>query len=140
LYQTKQGDDNRTALHGSDSETGTRLPRVVMDLNRARPINLSLIDGIKTVEGGEGPWIDKIAPVEAGVLLAGKNPVATDAVATAVMGFDPTADRPDAPFLRADNHLNLAYQLGLGTNRLGDIKVVGTPVEEVRHPFKPAEG
>ena len=67
------------------------MPRVVVDLNRVRPIHLALIDGIKTVEAGEGPWIKTMAPVAPGVLVAGKNPVATDAVAAAVMGFDPTA-------------------------------------------------
>jgi hypothetical protein len=109
---------------------------VVMDLNRARPIHLSLIDGIKTMKAAKA-WIQK-CPVDAGAARR-KNPVATDAVATAVMGFDPTADPPAAPFLRADNHLNLAYGLGLGTNRLGDIKVMGVPVDEVRQPFKPSE-
>ncbi len=138
LYRRNPGDGTRTALHGSDEEVGTRLPRVVVDLNRARPIHLSLIDGIKTVEGGEGPWL-KIAPVNAGVLLAGKNPLATDSVATAIMGFDPTASRPTAPFLRADNYLALAASLGLGTNQISQIKVVGTPIADVRKPFKPSE-
>jgi hypothetical protein len=54
------------------------------------------------------------------------------------MGFDPTADYPDVPFLRADNHLNIAYQLGLGTNRLADIEVVGAQLDDVKMVFRPA--
>jgi len=127
----------RSALHGRGDEFKTRLPRVIIDLNRARPIHLALIDGIKTVEAGEGPWIKTMAPVEPGLLVAGRNPVTTDAVATAVMGFDPTTTPPDAPFLRSDNHLNLAHGLGLGTNRLDEIEVVGAAIEDVRYEFKP---
>jgi uncharacterized protein (DUF362 family) len=117
---------------------GTRLPRVIVDLLRARPIHFALIDGIKTSEGGEGPWIGNPSPVEPGVLVAGADPVAADAVSTAVMGFDPTATRSESPFLRSDNHLNIAAELGLGTNRLDQIEVIGVPIDNVRCEFQPA--
>jgi uncharacterized protein (DUF362 family) len=108
---------------------------VIADLFQARPIDLALIDGIKTAEGSEGPWNQCFGPVQPGVLVAGKDAVATDAVAAAVMGFDPVADYPAKPFLRGDNHLNLAYGLGLGTNRLGEIAIVGATVSDVQHAF-----
>ncbi len=135
-YRLGSQDWWRSALHGPDNETRTRLPRAVVDLNRARPIHLALIDGIKTGQAGEVPR-GAFAPVQPGVLIAGKNPVAADAVATAAMGFDPTADYPTAPFLNGDNHLNLARDLGIGTNRLEEIEVVGATIAEVRHPFAP---
>jgi uncharacterized protein (DUF362 family) len=70
------------------------------------------------------------------LLIAGKNAVATDAVATAVMGFDPTAEYPNVPFLRGENHLNIARNLGLGTNRLDEIELKGiTSLDEVRQNF-----
>jgi uncharacterized protein (DUF362 family) len=69
-------------------------------------------------------------------MLAGKNPVATDAVATAAMGFDPTSDYPDEPFVNGRNHLNMAAKLGMGTNRLEEIKVVGAKIEDVKMQFK----
>jgi uncharacterized protein (DUF362 family) len=127
----------RSALHGLGNETKSRLPRVILDLNRARPIHLALVDGIKTAEGGEVPR-GTFNPVEPGVLFAGKNPVATDAVATAAMGFDPTANPPTPPFLRSDNYLNMAYELGLGTNRLEEIEVVGASIDDVRYQFEPS--
>jgi uncharacterized protein (DUF362 family) len=140
-YQLGARDTFRSELHGpTDDVTRARLPRVILDLFRARPIDLALLDGIKTVEGGEGPWIGCFNPVQPGVMLAGKEPLALDAVAAAVMGFDPTADYPDAPFLRGENHLNLAYGLGLGTNRLGEIGVVGPAIDEVRQSFNPCWG
>ena len=134
------GDTYRSNLHGSEDEMKHRLPRVVVDLNRARPVNISLIDGIKTVDGSEGPWNNDLGPQSPGILIGGKNPVATDAVAVAAMGFDPTAEYPDPPFLRADNHLNLARQMGLGSNRLDDIAILGTALADVKQQFKPAYG
>jgi uncharacterized protein (DUF362 family) len=136
FYERKPGDGYRTGFHGAETETRTRLPRVVLDLNRARPVNLSLIDGIKTVDGSEGPWNRDLHALSPGLLLGGKNPVATDAVAVAAMGFDPSADYPNPPFIRAENHLNIAYQLGLGSNRLSDIDVLGARLDDVKMKFR----
>jgi uncharacterized protein (DUF362 family) len=138
FYEMKKGDGYRSAIHGPAAETRKRLPGTIIDLNKARPINFSLIDGIKTAEAGEGPWIATMTPVEPGVLFAGKNPVSTDAVATAAMGYDPTTDYPNEPFIRGDNHLNLAAAAGMGTNKIDDIEVVGATIEEVLYPFTPA--
>jgi uncharacterized protein (DUF362 family) len=140
FYELKAGDGYRTGLHGKDSEIKTRLPRVVLDLNRARPVNLALIDGIRTVDGSEGPWNGDLNAKSPGILIGGKNPVSTDAVAVAAMGFDPAADYPDPPFLRAENHLNLARSLGLGSNRLSEIEILGASLDEVRLKFEPAWG
>jgi uncharacterized protein (DUF362 family) len=76
--------------------------------------------------------------VAPGVLIAGKNPVATDAVGTAVMGFDPCASYPNAPFVHGDNLLNLAADLKLGSNRLDEIEVVGAGMEDVKQQFRVA--
>ena len=136
FYRLSEEHSHRSAFHGPAAEFSHRLPRVIMDLNQARPIHLALIDGIKTTEGGEGPWIQSLAPVEPGVLIAGKDPVATDAVATAVQGFDPNATGFTVPFLRSDNYLAMAASLGLGTHVLDDIAVSGTPIADVVYPFE----
>jgi uncharacterized protein (DUF362 family) len=136
-YKCKPDDVNRTDLHGCDGNFKARLPRVVVDLNRVRPIHLALIDGVKAVDAGEGPWIKTMAPVAPGVLVAGKNPVATDAVAATIMGFDPAAAYLTPPFLRSDNHLSLAHDRGLGPIRLEEIEVVGDPIKDVRYNFTP---
>jgi uncharacterized protein (DUF362 family) len=138
FYRLNHQDKYRSGFHGAGTQTQERLPRIIVDLNRARPIHFSLVDGIKTTQGGEGPWIASLAAIEPGVLVAGKNPVATDAVATAVMGHDPTGDHPDSPFVRCVNHLNLAAQAGLGTNRLDEIEVLGAPIRQVKTRFIPA--
>jgi len=138
FYTLNNTDRYRSGFHGTPDQTRTRLPRVIIDVNRIRPIHFSLIDGIKTAEAGEGPWIETFTPVQPGVLIAGKNPVATDAVATAVMGHDPTADFPNEPFIRCDNHLNLAAAAGMGTNKLDEIEVLGVSIEKAKYQFTPS--
>lgn len=138
FYQLTDEHSHRSAFHGPSEETaGYRLPRIIAELNRIRPIDLAVVDGIRTTEAGEGPWIGMMAPVQPGVIFAGKDPVATDAVATAAQGFDPTAAGMTVPFVRSDNHLALAHQAGLGTHRLGEIGVVGPSIADVRYGFKP---
>jgi uncharacterized protein (DUF362 family) len=138
FYTLNKGDSYRSGFHGTPDQTRSRLPRVIIDVNRIRPIHFSLIDGIKSAEAGEGPWIETFTPVQPGVLVAGKNPVATDAVATAVMGHDPTANFPNEPFNRCDNHLNLAAAAGLGTNKLEEIEVLGVSIDKAKYQFTPA--
>jgi uncharacterized protein (DUF362 family) len=137
-YRTNALSNNRSAMHGTLKESGIRLPKVVVDLVHARPIDLSIIDGIHTTEGGEGPWIkNTFGMVKPGVIIAGKNPVATDSVAAAVMGFNPNARAYETPFVNSLNHLALACEKGLGTNILDEIEVLGPKIEEVSFPFKP---
>jgi len=80
--------------------------------------------------GGEGPWIEGVRLLKPGILVAGTNPVCTDAVATALMGYDPRAPRGTAPFLRGDNGLLIAESLGLGSADLGKIEVRGAKISE----------
>jgi uncharacterized protein (DUF362 family) len=111
-----------------------RVPRVTTDMLGIRPIDLSIIDGGETIMGGEGPWIQGVAHCTPHVLLAGRNPVCTDAVGAAVMGHDPMAKAGTKPFA-GDNHLQLAARAGLGTNDPSRIEVRGLSVQEARLPF-----
>lgn len=108
---------------------GLRVPRVVADLVAARPIDLAIVEGIVTMTRGEGPWIGGASVVKPGLLVAGTNPVCTDAVCTALMGFDPMADLGTAPFRRAENTMRCGELHGIGTRDLKRIEVVGAPIE-----------
>lgn len=116
-----------------------RVPRIVADICSARPIHLAIIDGITSMSGGEGPWCREAAPLKftsPGVIIAGLNPVSTDAVGTAVMGYDnPRAARGVKPFHFCDNHLLLAEEAGVGTADLAQIDVRGIPIEKARYPY-----
>lgn len=120
----------------SRREPGYRVPRIVADLVSARPVDLAILDGIETVTGGEGPWIEGLRLVKPGLLIAGLNPVSTDAVAAAAMGYDPRAPRGVPPFRTCDNTLLLAEAHGVGSADLKRIEVRGLSLAEARFPFE----
>jgi uncharacterized protein (DUF362 family) len=120
---------------GANHDPGYRVPHIVADLSAARPIHLSIIDGVESIAGGEGPWIRGVRTVKPGVLIAGLNPVCTDAVATAVMGYNPRATRGTAPFQTCDNTLLLSEGHGVGTTDLERIEVRGAAIEQVLYRY-----
>jgi uncharacterized protein (DUF362 family) len=120
----------------SSREPGYRVPRIVADLVKSRPIDLAIIDGVESIAGGEGPWVRGVRPVRPGVLLAGLNPVCMDAVACAVMGYNPRSTRGTAPFHRCDNTLLLAEEHGVGTTDLKRIEVRGVPIAQALYKYE----
>jgi uncharacterized protein (DUF362 family) len=123
---------------GSNHDPGYRVPHIVADMAAARPIDLAIIDGIESIAGGEGPWIRSkpLRLVQPGVLIAGTNPVTTDAVATAVMGYNPRADRGTAPFTTCDNTMLLAERHGIGTTDLNRIEVRGVSIAQALYRYE----
>jgi uncharacterized protein (DUF362 family) len=122
---------------GLDNQAvGVRVPRTIVDENLARPVHLAIVDGIRTIRGGEGWWNSGIGPIDPGVIVAGFNPLSTDAVSMAVMGFDPRAPHYTAPFETRENHLLIAEQAGLGTADLTRIEVRGLSIADARTPFR----
>jgi uncharacterized protein (DUF362 family) len=112
-----------------------RVPRIVVDLVAARPIHLSIVEGIKSMTGGEGPWVSGPAACQPGVIVAGMNPVCTDAVSMALMNFDPMGDRGSPPFEDCDSTLKLAEAIGIGTRDLNRIEVIGAPIKTAMFDF-----
>jgi hypothetical protein len=112
-------------------DAGFRLPRIVAELCLARPVHLAIIDGVKTATGGETAGGGIKAAVNPGVIIAGTNPVATDAVAMSVMGFDPMADRGKPPFAKSDSTLRFGEDLGIGLRDLSKNEVAGARISEV---------
>lgn len=116
----------RSAIHQEGGPVGYHLPRSVCDLNMARPVHLAVIDGIKNAVGGEGPWNPTFTPSEYDLLIAGKDPVATDSISSLAMGNDPEPEHLPLPAGgECDNHLWLARQKGMGTNLLSEIQLLG---------------
>lgn len=94
----------------------------IADLASVLKPSLTVIDG---VIAGEGSEIDG-GPVEMGLVIAGTDPVAVDAVGAAVMGISPAEVK----------HLILAEKKGLGTCRLDKIEVIGEPIDKVKRKFR----
>jgi uncharacterized protein (DUF362 family) len=120
LYREKLNDSHRSALHRQAGGHGD-LARAVVDLARARPIHLAVIDGIQTTLGSEGPWNNDLRPVTLGTLVVSGNAVAADAVAMCALGLDPVAADFEEPFGNSLNYLRLADSLGLGPHCPADI-------------------
>jgi len=99
------------------------LSEVLFDVNTLYKPDLCVIDGLVGMEGC-GP-IDGI-PKPMNLLIFGRNTLATDSVACAIMGIDPF----EVP------HLRYAYENGMGQLDLERIRIVGEPLENVRSPFK----
>jgi len=92
----------------------------IVDLNLALPIDFALVDGL--VGNITGP-VSADTPT-AGyrhLLLAGKDPVANDSVATLLMGYDPDYVR----------HLRWGWNREIGTMDRSIITVVGDPADHV---------
>jgi uncharacterized protein (DUF362 family) len=84
---------------------------------------LAVVDGILAMEG-MGPMIG--TPVELGVIIAGKDVVSVDAVAAAVMGFEP----------EEIGIIDGAGKAGIGISDLKKIEILGTPLQEAKRRFK----
>jgi len=89
--------------------------------------------------GGEGPWAPGIIAVQPGLLVAGTNPVVTDATCMRLMCLDPMADRGSHPFEKSDNMLRLAEQAGIGTRDSNRIEVIGARIKDVAFDFDAAQ-
>ena len=124
-----------SAQPGVTNTAGFRVSRVVADLAVVRPIDLQIIDGVESTAGGEGPWIRGVRVVKPGVLIAGLNPVCTDTVCTAVMGYNPRVTRGTPPFRNADNTMLLAEAHGVGTTDLKRIEVRGVAIEQALYRY-----
>ncbi len=117
---------------------GYNVPHCIADLNCAFPIELVIVDGISTIQCAEGWWISPTVSVAApGLLIAGCNPVCTDAVGAAIMGFDPDAEHRTPPFANGYNVLKLGREKGLGDNRIANLDVAGIGLEEARFQYIP---
>jgi uncharacterized protein (DUF362 family) len=90
---------------------------------KTRP-HLAVVDGFVGMHR-EGPRHG--TPIRLGTVIAGTDPVAVDAVAAAVMGFDPASI----------GYLVYADTAGVGVGDLDRIRVLGEPIAAVRRRFVP---
>lgn len=113
-------------FYGLAGEVGTELgahkPTLadsICAMNSVVPTHLAIIDAL---EGGDG----RGNYLRMDTLIAGRNPVATDAVGMAVAGFSAAEHRTFA----------LCAERGLGPCRLEDIEVKGRGIEDVAFPLE----
>ncbi|MCX7710901.1 MAG: DUF362 domain-containing protein [Clostridia bacterium] len=98
----------------------------IIDLNMIRKPDFAVIDGII---GGEGNMPFSGTPINSEIVLAGKDPVATDTAALTFMGFK----------VGQVIHIRQAQEKGLGINDISKIKIVGADLEKIKMQFKKSE-
>ena len=96
------------------------ISKVLVDINTVLKPALTVIDGFVGMEG-QGP-IDG-TPIQMNLIIAGTDPVATDATACRIMGFNPHEIK----------HIRKAYEKGLGSS---EAQIVGEKLEAVTRVFK----
>jgi uncharacterized protein (DUF362 family) len=109
------------ALASKGTMHNGRLHQNIADLASLVPPRLTVIDGIVAGEGHE----TRGRPLPMNLVIAGVDPVATDAVGAAVMGIPPSTVQ----------HLRYAAQKELGILDLEEIQVLGEPINQVRQRF-----
>jgi len=85
-------------------------------------VKLNVIDGLVGSEEDEVHG----SPVQMNLIIAGRDIVAVDTVAAAIMGINPEGVR----------YLKLAERRGLGVANLSNIEVLGEKIENVKRRFK----
>ncbi len=100
-----------------------KLPEWITDIASMFRIDYTVVDGIWGMEGN-GPLSGD--PIEMDLIIAGADPVAVDAVSTAIMGFNP----------KNIGHITMAAKHGLGVADLDRIVVEGESIASVAKEFK----
>jgi uncharacterized protein (DUF362 family) len=97
------------------------MDKVIHDINRTLPPQLTMIDGFIAMEG-RGPVHGK--PVKMDIVIASHDPVAADAVACKVMGFTPNEV----------DHIRWCHESGVGN--MENIDIVGEDIVDVKRIFQ----
>lgn len=112
---------SKRVMHRGDLERSLAL------LCKSLKPKLTIVDGLVGMEG-LGPAVFG-KPTTPGLLIAGIDSVAVDAVTALVMGHDPNTIE----------HIVIANELGLGEINPKNIEIRGKPLKEAIHPFEPAQ-
>jgi uncharacterized protein (DUF362 family) len=113
----------RSCVHNDAEQGGSPgIAFEILDMVKANKLGLTVIDGSTAMEG-EGPSSGKL--VKMNLIIAGTNPLATDMVAAATMGFE-TNEIPT---------FNIAHQSGLRPSSLEEIEIRGESIESVKKNF-----
>jgi uncharacterized protein (DUF362 family) len=113
----------RSWLHDRALEKGSSgVAYEILDVNRAVPTGLSVIDATLAMEGN-GPTAG--TPVEMDLIIAGTSPLATDMVGASIMGFE----IDEIPMFQ------LAHKMNMTPKTLSGIEIRGLSIEQTRRPF-----
>jgi len=99
------------------------IDKVIVDINTVLKPKLTVIDGFYALEG---PGPIRGNPVKMDLIIAGRDPVATDATTCRIMDIDP----------HEVYHIRRAYEKGFGEIDSAKIRVVGERIETIKRKFR----
>ena len=115
-------------FHVQAAEDRQTFAQMLVDLALALPRAVHVMDAVVAMDG-EGPNAGRARQV--GLILASEDPVALDAVASAIVGIDPMSI----------DTTRLGHVQGLGHGMLDSIEIRGEAIEDVRiADFAPSSG
>ncbi|MFH1006492.1 MAG: DUF362 domain-containing protein [Candidatus Latescibacterota bacterium] len=114
---------NGNSKGGLHDDGNNKVPLGFMDMFSYCPTDYSVVESFWGTEHNGPQWGED---VKLNVIVAGGDPVATEAVVATIMGFTPYDIY----------HLHLSAAKGFGTWDSNQIEVVGRSIEEVRRPFR----
>ncbi len=102
------------ALH-SEHSVDTRIDPFIGDLSAFHPPDYNVVDVIRGLQYTEHNNRQPDQMIRTNLVMAGENPVAVDAIAATLIGYQP----------RDIDYLHMAVARGLGSYDLNDIEVIG---------------
>ena len=113
--------------------------QVIVDINKALHPDLVVISGSFGMEGRgasvtlKGKPVDVASRIGGALVIAGRDPVATDATATRLLSknWDPKPEDVNLGTPWYVHHIRMAYEQGLGMLDSSKIEVVGEKLEDV---------
>ncbi len=113
----------KSLIHSVTGSSADKFAEAIMDIFSILPVHLNIMDGIVGMEG-IGPNHGK--PRKSNVVLASRDSIAMDSVASAIMGYSPK----QIPTLR------IAQERGFGSIDLDNITINGERIESVKTNYK----
>lgn len=124
IVYTSRGNFSNNDLHSKHSLEG-RTDSFITDLAAFHPPDYCVVDAIRGLQHAEHRIDRPDQEVRNNMILAGEDPVATDAMAAKIMGFQPDDIE----------YLHMASQRQMGTKDLGSLEVVGDDPDRVRRKW-----
>lgn len=127
IYGVSQTDNSRMNMVPHDNKDGD-LHKWIYDYYRCRTADFVLLDGLEGFQNGPAPGYinsNNQDKMNMRLVMAGKDAVAVDTIASLVMNWDPDSV----------GYLKYLGDSGIGVNDVSRIEVLGNSVDEVRKDF-----
>lgn len=128
IYGGKNGNNHRFVKNRIDHRNYTNLHKFIHDFYLCRPVDYAIMDGLQGLENGPvGEKASNLQSIQKNcrLILAGKDPLAVDAIESLIMCYDPSKVK----------HLVYLHNDRAGCIDPRYIRVLGPDLSTIRTPF-----